>query len=87
MSTSDKTQPTMADLQAQLAAMQAENDALKAKKVVPFTLKVGKKGGVCAYGLQRFPVTLYANQWERLLGKADVIRAFIAENADSLASK
>ena len=50
-------------------------------------LGVGAKGGVCVYGLGRFPVTLYASQMEQLLGNKDAIIAFIASNASSLAYK
>lgn len=78
---------TMEELQAQLAALQAENDSLKEKKVSQISCKVSQKGAVSLYGLQRFPVTLYANQWERLLGSADSIREFITANASSLAHK
>ena len=50
-------------------------------------LQVSEKGGVSVYGLGRFPVTLYKEQWLRLLDKADDIRAFIAANAGQLKSK
>lgn len=76
-------------LQAQLAALAAENAALKVKatRTSKLTCKVSDKGAVSVYGLGRFPVTLYANQMERLLGAADVIRAFCAANADKLKVK
>jgi len=79
----------MAELQAQLDALKAENTALKASKpkAPGVTLKVGKAGGVCVYGLGRFPTTLYAGQMERLLDHADKIRAFIAANASTLKRK
>ena len=48
------------------------------------TLKVGKRGNVCVYGLGRFPTTLYASQWDKLLDMADDIRAFIKANASLL---
>ena len=76
-----------ADLQAQLAALKSENEALKAAKIKKITFKVGKAGGVSVYGLQRFPVTLYSQQMLRLLDNADGIRAFIKENAGTLAVK
>jgi len=53
----------------------------------PITFKVGEKGGVSVYGLGRFPTTLYAGQWSRLLDNADAIRQFIDENKHRLASK
>lgn len=80
----------VAALQAQLAALAAENDALKAKNAPkPVTMKVSEnKGCLSVYGINsRFPVSLYANQWERLLSHADEIRAFIAANAGRLATK
>jgi len=51
------------------------------------SIKVSQKGGVSVYGLGRFPVTLYKEQWEKLLDMADELRAFIRENASSLKTK
>jgi len=51
------------------------------------TLKVSEKGAVSLYGMGRFPVTLYGQQWERLLGHADEIKAFLKANAKKLAVK
>jgi hypothetical protein len=54
----------------------------------PLRLKVSEKGGVSLYGLNvRFPLTLYAGQWQRVLDHADEIRAFLKANADKLSSK
>lgn len=53
----------------------------------PISVKVSTKGAVSVYGLQRFPVTLYAEQWERLLAKSDAINAFIEANRSRLATK
>ena len=50
-------------------------------------MKVSEKGGVSIYGLGRFPVTLYKEQWLRLLDMADDIRSFIAENESKLKAK
>ena len=74
---------------AELARLRAENEAMKAKQTAKQTIsfKVSEKGGVSVYGLGRFPVTLYGSQWERLLGKAEDIRAFIAANSGKLATK
>ena len=72
------------DMQAELARLKAENAALKARGSNPLTLKVSQKGAVSVYGLGRFPVTLYKEQWESLLDMADDIRAFIEENAARL---
>ena len=51
------------------------------------SLKVSEKGGLSVYGLGRFPVTLYREQWEKLLGMADEIRNFIHENDGALKKK
>lgn len=70
--------------------LKKENEDLKAKlvaKAPKVTLKVSEKGGVSAYGLGRFPVTLYRDQWLRLLDQNDAIRAFLAANADKLSTK
>ena len=78
-----------AELLAEMARLRAENEGLKAKQAAKqvISLKVSEKDGVSVYGLGRFPVTLYGSQWERLLGKAEDIRAFIAANAGKLATK
>ena len=77
------------DIQAELAQLRAENEALKAKAAAKgyFKLKVSEKGAVSAYGLGRFPVTLYRSQWEALLAQKDKVTAFIEENASSLKAK
>ena len=70
-------------LQAQIAALMAANAKLKeeADKAAKarLSMRVGDKGGISLYGLGRFPVTLYAEQWETLLGMAGDIKAFIVE--------
>jgi hypothetical protein len=71
----------------ELARLRAENDALKARTRRGTYLKVSEKGGVSVYGLGRFPVTLYQEQWLKLLDMADEIRAFVRENADRLKTK
>jgi hypothetical protein len=83
-------QPTAAELAAELARVRAELDQVKQKAGRSIRFKVSEKGGVSVYGLNaRFPVTLYRDQWERLLDQATVegLRSFILDNADSLASK
>jgi hypothetical protein len=75
---------------AELERLRAENAALKAKEAERHVLrcKVSDKGAVSLYGVHaRFPVTLYADQWERVLAKADGIRAFIKENEAGLTRK
>jgi len=73
--------------QEELARLRAENEALKARARKGISLKVSDKGGVSVYGLGRFPVTLYKEQWVKLLDVADEIRAFIRENDAHLKTK
>ncbi len=75
------------DLKAELERLKAENEALKNKKKGSAFLKVSEKGAVSVYGLGRFPVTLYKEQWVRLLDMGDDIRSFITDNMDKLKSK
>lgn len=75
------------DLRAELERLKAENERLKQQRGRSVSLKVSEKGGVSVYGLGRFPVTLYKEQWARLLGMADEIRAFIAEHESELKAK
>jgi hypothetical protein len=74
------------DLQAELARLRAENEALKQKRTTG-GMKVSEKGAVSVYGLGRFPVTLYQEQWQKLLGMSNDIKAFIEENKDKLKVK
>ena len=74
-------------LQEELNRLRAENEALKARSRRGVTLKVSEKGGVSVYGLGRFPVTLYKEQWTKLLDLAEDIRAFIRENDAQLKTK
>ncbi len=75
------------DVQAELERLRAENAALKGRASRGATLKVSEKGGVSVYGLGRFPVTLYQEQWTKLLDMAEDIRAFIRENEAKLKKK
>lgn len=75
------------DLKAELERLRAENERLKNRSTRGVSLKVSEKGGVSVYGLGRFPVTLYKEQWTRLLDMADDIRAFIVENESKLKAK
>jgi hypothetical protein len=75
------------DLRAEVERLRTENEALKAKTSRATSIKVSEKGGVSVYGLGRFPVTLYKEQWLKLLAMADEIKRFIAENEDRLKVK
>lgn len=75
------------DIKAELERLRAENAALKKGKEKGLSLKIGEKGGLSVYGLGRFPVTLYKEQWLRLLDMAEEIRTFISTNNDKLKSK
>jgi hypothetical protein len=79
----------MADeaMQAELERLKAENEALKRRTDKGTSLKVSEKGGVSVYGLGRFPVTLYKEQWLKLLDMANDIRAFLKENEARLKTK
>jgi hypothetical protein len=73
--------------EAEIARLTAENEKLRAAWRTHITLKVSEKGGVSVYGLGRFPVTLYREQWEKLLNRAEEIRVFMAENESKLTNK
>jgi hypothetical protein len=75
------------DLRAELERLKAENEALKVRGGRSVALRVSEKGGVSVYGLGRFPVTLYKEQWLKLLDMADDIRTFIAQNEAKLKTK
>jgi len=81
--------PNNEDLQTELARLRAENEALKRsnKRAGSISLKVSEKGAVSVYGLGRFPVTLYREQWLKLLAMADEIKQFIEENDGRLKVK
>ena len=75
------------DLKAEVERLRAENELLKNRAVRGTSLKVSEKGAVSVYGLGRFPVTLYKEQWTKLLAMADEIRAFIKEHDAQLKTK
>ena len=74
-------------LEQKLARLEAENQALKGRRSGNLSLKVSEKGGLSVYGLGRFPVTLYKEQWVKLLGFAGEIETFIKENESQLKTK
>ncbi len=75
------------DLKAELERLKAENERLRSKSGRSVSLKVSEKGGVSVYGLGRFPVTLYKEQWTKLLAMADDIRTFIKDHDAELKAK
>ena len=75
------------DVNTELERLRAENTQLKRTANRGVSLKVSEKGGVSVYGLGRFPVTLYQEQWTKLLDMADDICAFIRSNEASLTTK
>jgi len=75
------------DVKRELGRLRNENAALKRGAATGITLKVSEKGGLSIYGMGRFPITLYKEQWLKLLDMSDVIRAFIAANEATLKVK
>jgi hypothetical protein len=72
------------DMHAEMERLRAENAQLKGKDKSGLTLKVSEKGGLSLYGMGRFPVTLYKEQWLRILASASEIEAFIRDNDSQL---
>ena len=74
-----------------LARLEVENARLREqveqRKPGQLRLKVSEKGGLSVYGLGRFPVTLYKEQWLKLLGYADEIKSFLKKNDAQLKAK
>jgi hypothetical protein len=79
------TEPTYEELKAKLAQLEKQVETKKRAGVMDF--KVSEKGGVSVYGLGRFPVTLYYEQWTRLLGAAEDLKKFLEENKSRLKLK
>jgi len=77
-------EPTAEELKARIAELEQK---LSSRKTGKLEFRVSEKGGVSVYGLGRFPVTLYYEQWMRLLGQIDELRAFIDENKSRLKTK
>ncbi len=77
------------ELLEELARLRAENDELRAGRQAPrgLSFRVSEKGAVSVYGLGRFPVTLYQEQWEKLLAQIDDLKAFIEANRNRLKKK
>ena len=75
------------DQQTEIERLRAENERLKKSGHTRLAMKVSEKGALSVYGMGRFPVTLYKEQWLRLLAMADDIRAFIEAHNENLKSK
>jgi hypothetical protein len=75
------------DMRAELERLRQENAALKKGAAKGVSLKVSEKGGLSVYGLGRFPVTLYKEQWTKLLDMSDEIRTFITTHDKELKAK
>jgi hypothetical protein len=72
------------ELQQELERLRAENAALKNAGQRNLSFKVSEKGGISVYGLGRFPVTLYVEQWNTLLDSADALRGFMRDHESEL---
>jgi hypothetical protein len=81
--------PEPDDLQKEIDRLRAENEALKLQKRTSggLTFRVSEKGAVSVYGLGRFPVTLYQEQWDKLITNIEELKRFIAENRSQLKKK
>ena len=74
-------------MKAELERLRSENSALKKGAASGITMKVSEKGGLSVYGMGRFPITLYKEQWLKLMDMSDAMRAFIAANDSVLKTK
>jgi hypothetical protein len=79
--------PTEEEMKAEIERLRAENESLKKPARGALALKVSEKGALSVYGMGRFPVTLYREQWEKLLAMSDQIKEFILANDQSLKKK
>ena len=75
------------ELKAEIERLRSENEKLKKPARGQMSLKVSEKGALSVYGLGRFPVTLYREQWEKLLAMSDQIKEFILANDSGLKKK
>ncbi|MBU6462870.1 MAG: hypothetical protein KGL35_21780 [Bradyrhizobium sp.] len=75
------------DMKAELERLRKENESLKKGASQGVRMKVSEKGALSVYGMGRFPVTLYKEQWLKLLNMSDDIRGFITENEARLKAK
>jgi hypothetical protein len=75
------------DIRAELEQLRSENAALKKSSSKGVSMKVSEKGGLSVYGLGRFPITLYKEQWSKLLDLSEEIRAFLKTHDSELKTK
>ncbi|MEX2153796.1 MAG: hypothetical protein WD825_10700 [Gemmatimonadaceae bacterium] len=75
------------DLRAEVERLKRENESLKKGAARGVSLKVSEKGGLSVYGLGRFPITLYKEQWTKLLDLSEEIRAFLKAHDSELKAK
>lgn len=75
------------DMKKELERLRSENAALKKGAATGISMKVSEKGGLSVYGMGRFPITLYKEQWLKLLDMTEEIRAFIAANEGTMKAK
>ena len=75
------------ELKAELELLRNENVVLKKGAATGITMKVSQKGALSVYGMGRFPITLYKEQWLKLLDMSDAMRAFISANEEHLTTK
>lgn len=72
------------DEKAELERLRAENEKLKSEKTKAIRLQVSQKGAVSLYGIRRFPITFYGDEWDTILGMSDDIKAFVEEHRSEL---
>ncbi len=79
--------PKLTTMELELERLKAENDRLKKASERKLTLKVSEKGGLSVYGMGRFPVTLYKEQWQKLADLMPQVLDFIKDNDGALKAK
>jgi hypothetical protein len=84
---SEEVEMSEEDSKAEIERLRAENEELKRGRTRAMSLKVSEKGALSVYGLGRFPVTLYKEQWKKLLEMSDELRVFLQEHDSELKSK
>jgi hypothetical protein len=77
------SEPTYEQLKSRVAELEKQ----QGRRTGSLEFRIGEKGGVSVYGLGRFPVTLYYEQWMRLLDAAEKLREFLEQNKDKLKLK